>query len=197
MNVHSFIRKQASWGSALEKFLQYFNSSNLIYNILYLYTEKRGYSNNECITRNSAYFPKAWILAILALYPTQIRKSKSMIQVVSIHINTDRPKELGAFYQQLFNVEPAWQSDEIRGFMFGDFRLEVAKHDAVSGKNNQPARIFFDLMVDDVRTEFDRIVGLGATAVQEPYDFTDEDMAMVIATLADLDGNYFQLVSMG
>lgn len=120
-----------------------------------------------------------------------------MIQVVSIHINTDRPKELGAFYQQLFNVEPAWQSDEIRGFMFGDFRLEVAKHDAVSGKNNQPARIFFDLMVDDVRTEFDRIVGLGATAVQEPYDFTDEDMAMVIATLADLDGNYFQLVSMG
>ena len=120
-----------------------------------------------------------------------------MIQVVSIHINTDRPKALGDFYQQLFNVEPAWQSEDIRGFMFGEFRLEVAKHDAVSGKNTQPERIFFDIMVDNVRAEFDRIVGLGAKVIQEPYDFADEDMKMVIATLADLDGNYFQLVSMG
>ena len=58
------------------------------------------------------------------------------------------------------------------------------------------ARHFFDLMVDDVRGEFERIVRLGATAVQPPYDFAEENMKMVIATLADPDGNYFQLVSM-
>lgn len=119
-----------------------------------------------------------------------------MAQVVSLHINTDQPEALGTFYQQLFGVEPAWSSDEVTGFMMGGFRLEIAKHDQVSGKNNSPARLFFDVMVDDVRAEFDRIIGLGATVVQEPYEFADEDMRMVIATLADLDGNYFQLVSM-
>ncbi len=119
-----------------------------------------------------------------------------MAQVVSLHINTDQPEALGTFYRQLFGVEPAWSSDDVTGFMMGDFRLEIAKHDQVSGKNNSPARLFFDVMVDDVRAEFDRIVGLGATVVQEPYEFADEDMRMVIATLADLDGNYFQLVSM-
>lgn len=119
-----------------------------------------------------------------------------MLQVVSLHINTDQPKEMGEFYKALLGVEPAWSSEEITGFMVGEFRLEIAKHDQVSGKNNTPARLFFDVMVADVRAEFKRIMALGATSIQEPYDFADEDMKMVIATLADLDGNYFQLVSM-
>lgn len=120
-----------------------------------------------------------------------------MVQVVSIHINTDRPGEMGDFYKALLGVEPAWASEEITGFMVGNFRLEIAGHDQVSGRNEMPARLFFDLMVDDVRAEFERIVGLGAAVVQEPYDFAEGEMKLVIATLADPDGNYFQLVSMG
>lgn len=119
-----------------------------------------------------------------------------MRQIVSLHINTDRPAALGAFYQKLFDQAPAWAGEGITGFMLGDFRLEIAQHDAVRGPNPQPARHFFDLMVDDVRAEFARCVALGATAVQEPYEFADEELRMVIATLADPDGNYFQLVSM-
>lgn len=119
-----------------------------------------------------------------------------MIQLVSLHINTDRPEELGVFYKDLFGVEPAWASEGIIGFMVDGFRLEIAKHDQVSGMNSLPQRLFFDLMVANVDAEFKRIVGLGATAVQEPYEFADGNLKMVIATLADLDGNYFQLVSM-
>ena len=119
-----------------------------------------------------------------------------MIQVVSLHINTDRPVEMGDFYKKLFGVEPAWSSDEVTGFMIGQFRIEIAKHDQVSGKNDDPSRLFFDLMVDDVQAEFDRIVKLGAKVIQPPYEFSDGDMHMVISTLADLDGNYFQLVAM-
>ena len=119
-----------------------------------------------------------------------------MIKIVSLHINSDRPAEMGNFYKGLFGLEPAWESEEITGFMVGDFRLEIAKHDQVSGQNSAPARIFFDLMVEDVYAEFERIMALGATAVQEPYSFADEEMKMVIATLADIDGNYFQLVAM-
>lgn len=118
-----------------------------------------------------------------------------MIQVGSLHITTNQQKELSNFYQRLLEIEPAWSSNDVTGFMLGDFRLEIAKHDQVSGKNDTPARLFFDLMVEDVRTEFDRIVALGATVIQEPYDFADDGMKMVIATLADLDGNYFQLVA--
>ena len=43
----------------------------------------------------------------------------------------------------------------------------------------------------DVREEFDRIKGAGATVIKEPYEL----QGMWIATLADPDGNYFQLMS--
>jgi len=118
-----------------------------------------------------------------------------MITLVSLHICTDRPQELGAFYQEVLSLEPAWASDEVIGFMVGGVRLEIMRHSQVSGQNKQPQRLFFDLMVDSVRAEFGRIVALGATVIQEPYDYSDEEISFTLATLADLDGNYFQLVS--
>ncbi|MFN8448665.1 MAG: VOC family protein [Anaerolineae bacterium] len=62
------------------------------------------------------------------------------------------------------------------------------------GKNTIPERMLFDILVDDAAAEFKRIVALGAVAVQEPYAFDEgeEGMRLIIATLADLDGNYFQ-----
>lgn len=119
-----------------------------------------------------------------------------MKKIVSLHINTERPAELAKFYGDVLEASAAWQFEGITGFVVDDFRLEIAGHDEVSGPNQTPARHFFDLMVDDVRAEFERIVGVGAAVIQEPYDFSDDDMAMTIATLADPDGNYFQLVSM-
>ena len=119
-----------------------------------------------------------------------------MAQVVSLHICTERPQALGKFYRELLDMEPAWSSDEMIGFVIGNFRLEIMGHSEVSGLNQQPQRLFFDLQVDDVRAEFERIMGLGATAVQAPYDYADEEVRFTLATLADIDGNYFQLVSM-
>ena len=118
-----------------------------------------------------------------------------MLNLVSVHICTDRPQELGAFYQKVLGLEPAWASGDVIGFVIGDIRLEIMGHSEVSGQNKQPQRLFFDLMVDNVRAEFGRIVELGATVIQEPYDYSDEEITFTLATLADLDGNYFQLVS--
>ena len=42
-----------------------------------------------------------------------------------------------------------------------------------------------------VNEEFERIKGVGATVVKEPYEIE----SMSIATFADPDGNYFQLMS--
>jgi predicted enzyme related to lactoylglutathione lyase len=119
-----------------------------------------------------------------------------MAQVVSLHICTERPQALGEFYRELLGMEPAWSSEEMIGFVMGSFRLEIMGHSEVSGPNKQPQRLFFDLEVADVRKEFERIVELGATAVQAPYDYADEAVSFTLATLADIDGNYFQLVSM-
>lgn len=119
-----------------------------------------------------------------------------MINLVSLYLCTDRPQELAAFYQQVLQQDPAFSSDEIVLFMLGEVRLEIMKHSEVSGPNRQPQRSFFDLGVKDARAEFRRIVGLGAAVIQEPYDFADDQVSLTLATLADIDGNYFQLVQM-
>jgi predicted enzyme related to lactoylglutathione lyase len=118
-----------------------------------------------------------------------------MVQFGAFHISTERPKELGEFYKKILGVEPAWENDWGVSFQIGAGELLILKHDQVHGKNSSPQRLFFDLIVDDVAAEFQRIVGLGAVAVQEPYPFDEVGIKMVIATLADLDGNYFQLLS--
>lgn len=119
-----------------------------------------------------------------------------MKKLVSIHVCTDRPQEIGAFYQKVLDLAPSWTSDEVIGFIVGGVRLEIMGHDEVFGKNKTPQRLFFDLQVDDVRAEFDRVVALGAAVVQAPYDYADDQVRFTLATLADPDGNYFQLVSM-
>ena len=52
----------------------------------------------------------------------------------------------------------------------------------------------FDFETRDVKGEFERIKKLGAAVVAEPYHPAVEPKAM-IATFADPDNNYFQLVT--
>jgi len=52
----------------------------------------------------------------------------------------------------------------------------------------------FNIETDDVQGEFERITGLGASVIQNPYH-PEENLKMTLATLADPDGNFFQLAS--
>ena len=52
----------------------------------------------------------------------------------------------------------------------------------------------FNFETDDVKGEFERIKGLGAISVAEPY-IPSEDSKMTMATLSDTDGNFFQLMT--
>ena len=45
----------------------------------------------------------------------------------------------------------------------------------------------------DVNSEFERIKGVGAEVVAEPYE--PGDGGMLLCTFADPDGNYFQLAT--
>jgi predicted enzyme related to lactoylglutathione lyase len=49
----------------------------------------------------------------------------------------------------------------------------------------------FNFETPQVKEEFERIKALGAVVIKEPYAMGGS----WIATLADLDGNYFQLLS--
>jgi predicted enzyme related to lactoylglutathione lyase len=111
----------------------------------------------------------------------------------SILVGSEDPERLVAYYTRLFG-EPAMSEGGYSGWPFGTGWLTIGPHSEIHGTNPQPGRIIWNLETDDVRGEFDRLVAAGASVVREPYGF-DGDEAGLIATLADPDGNYFQLMS--
>jgi predicted enzyme related to lactoylglutathione lyase len=55
--------------------------------------------------------------------------------------------------------------------------------------------MIWNLESTDVRGEFQRFKDAGATVVAEPYQMEGSGPTDWIATFADPDGNYFQLMS--
>lgn len=107
---------------------------------------------------------------------------------------SEDPKALSDFYKKVFQKDPEWEMEGYFGFGAGGTHLMVGPHDKVHGKNANPERIIINFETPDVKGEFARIKELGATVVAEPYH-TGEEPNMWIATLADPDGNFFQLGS--
>jgi predicted enzyme related to lactoylglutathione lyase len=113
----------------------------------------------------------------------------------SILIGSEDPRRLAEFYTKLFG-EPTWDEGGYTGWQIGTGGLTVGPHDQVKGDNQQPGRIIWNVESSDVRGDFERFKTVGATVVQEPYNPGDgSEGEMTIATLADPDGNYFQLAS--
>ena len=113
----------------------------------------------------------------------------------SILIGSEDPERLVEYYTKLFG-QPGFNDGGYSGWQLGSGFLTVGPHSEVKGKNAEPGRILWNIETPDVKGEFDRLVGAGATAVQEPYN-PDVEAAgdMAIATFSDPDGNYFQLMS--
>lgn len=117
-----------------------------------------------------------------------------MLNFNSILVFSENPKELSEFYKKVFEKDPEWEGGDYVGFKVGAAFITVGPHDKVVGKNQNPERIMFNFETDDVEGEFERIKKLGATVVAEPYSPGEEPEGK-IATLADPDGNYFQLMT--
>jgi predicted enzyme related to lactoylglutathione lyase len=117
-----------------------------------------------------------------------------MINLNSILLFSEAPKKLVDFYRQVLGREPKWQEGEYNGFEVGACALVIGPHSKVRGANKNPERVMFNFETSEVKTEFERMKGLGAKVIAEPYQMGD-DRGHWIATLADPDGNYFQLMS--
>jgi len=110
----------------------------------------------------------------------------------SILIGSEDPQRLADYYTKLFG-EPTWNDGGYVGWMVGSGAVTVGPHDQVHGKNTEPGRLIFNIESADVQGDFDRFKAAGATVIREPYGF--EGTEGQIATLADPDDNYFQLMS--
>lgn len=110
----------------------------------------------------------------------------------SILIGSQNPERLVEYYTKILGT-PAMSQGGYDGWQIGNGWLTVGPHDQVKGKNAHPGRIIWNIESPDVRGDFARFEAAGATVVREPYSLGDPPSW--IATLADPDDNYFQLVS--
>jgi predicted enzyme related to lactoylglutathione lyase len=116
-----------------------------------------------------------------------------MLNLNSVMIGTQQPQALAAFYEKVIG-KPAEMVDAEQGFW--GWQVETAffsilKHSDMVGKTKDAGRIMLNFETTQVKEEFERIKALGAAVIAAPYEMGGG----WIATLADPDGNYFQLVT--
>jgi len=116
-----------------------------------------------------------------------------MLTLNSVMIGTKQPKVLAAFYEEVLE-KPADMVDQENGFWgwrLGSALIAVLEHSAMGGSARDAGRVIFNFETPQVQSEFERIKALGGSVIQQPYEMGGG----WIATLADPEGNYFQLVS--
>ncbi|HEX5838584.1 MAG TPA: VOC family protein [Anaerolineales bacterium] len=116
-----------------------------------------------------------------------------MLNLNSVMIGTKQPAVMAAFYEKVIG-KPAEMVDQENGFwgwQVGSAYLSVLEHSEMGGQARDPGRIMFNFETSQVKEEFERMKASGAVVIREPYEMGGG----WIATLADPDGNYFQLVT--
>ncbi len=114
----------------------------------------------------------------------------------SILIGSEDPQKLVDYYTKLFG-KPTMADGGYTGWQIGSGFFTVGPHSEVKGKNSQPGRFLWNIETADVKGEFEKLKAAGAIVVREPYSFDEipEAVNAWIATLADPDDNYFQLMT--
>lgn len=118
--------------------------------------------------------------------------------IESILLFSENAKKLAKFYReavglkQTLEAEMGEKGEELFGFEIGKGPgLSIMDHSKVKGTNKNPERVIFNLEVDDIKKEAKRLVKAKVKKIQDIYHVEDYGY---IATFADVDGNYFQLV---
>lgn len=118
-----------------------------------------------------------------------------MLNLNSVMLGTKQPDTLVAFYEKLLGktadmVDP---DNGFWGWQVGNVFLGILNHSEMGGKTKDPGRVMLNFETAQVTEEFERIKAIGATVIKEPYGMGEGEG--VIATLADPDGNFFQLMN--
>lgn len=116
-----------------------------------------------------------------------------MLNLNSVMLGTKQPEIMAAYYEKVLG-KPADMVDPENGFwgwQAGSAFLGILTHSEMGGKTKDPGRVMINFETAQVREEFERIKALGGIVVKEPYEIGGG----WIATFADPDGNYFQLMT--
>ena|SRR5579859_2152171 len=116
-----------------------------------------------------------------------------MLNLNSIMIGTKQLKAMATFYENVLG-KPADMSDDASGFFgwqVGSTFVGLLDHSEMSGKAKDPGRMMINFETAQVKEEFERVKAIGGVVIREPY----QTGGGWIATLADPDGNYFQLMT--
>ena len=111
----------------------------------------------------------------------------------NILIGSEDPQRLSDYYTKLFG-EPTWNEGGYTGWLIGSGAVSIGPHSEVHGKNAHPGRIIWNIESTDVQADYDRFKAAGALVIREPYTF-EQAPGSWIATFADPDDNYFQLMT--
>lgn len=114
-----------------------------------------------------------------------------MLNLNSLMLGTTQLKVMADFYEKVFQKKPDMEQEGWYGWMVGSCFFGVGTHSQMNGVSKDPGRVMFNLETEQVKEEFERIKTFGATVIKEPYQME----SAWITTLADPDGNYFQLMS--
>jgi predicted enzyme related to lactoylglutathione lyase len=106
-------------------------------------------------------------------------------------IGTRQPEAMAEFYEKVFQRPADMADGNWHGWQIGSSFFSIGEHSEMQGESKEGGRVMFNFQTADVKMEFERIKELGAEVIKEPYDMG----GMWIATFADPDGNYFQLMS--
>ncbi len=113
----------------------------------------------------------------------------------AVMIGAEDAVKLIEFYNKILG-DAVWKDEATHwsAWQVGTGSLVVGPHSEVHGMSAQPGRMMFAFESEDVQGEFDRVKNAGATVVAEPYH-PGESPDMWLSTLADPEGNYFQIGS--
>jgi predicted enzyme related to lactoylglutathione lyase len=107
----------------------------------------------------------------------------------SILIGSSNVEEMKSWYRRAFDAE----ENAMGALTLGAVQLFIEPHSEVSGPAREPARVILNLDVTRCGAIVDHLRSLGTRFVRplEPMPFG------LIATVADPDGNYVQVIEWG
>ena len=112
----------------------------------------------------------------------------------SILIGSDDPQRLVDYYTKLFG-EPTWNDGGYTGWQHRHRRRQRRPpRPRSTARTRSRAGSSGTSRAADVQGDFDRFKAAGAIVIREPYTF-ERGARASIATLADPDDNYFQLMT--
>ena len=116
-----------------------------------------------------------------------------MLNLNSVMIGTMQTKALVSCYEGVIGKPPDMVDADngFHGWQVGNVYFSILQHSEMKGRTKDPGRLMLNFETAQVKEEFERIKALGATVIREPYEMEGG----WLATLADPDGNYFQLVT--